>query len=188
MLAFVMSCFALGPAHAPSTFTFQGQTIDDDLMGAPFTGEITGTITFAPMPLVPGSELGTADAVDFSFEIGGLAFDFANSSFLIARFEVDSAENFSYYVFIAEQELVDTGPGIEQLTLSLSRGTLFESIVVGDSRPGESGAVGDGASVRQRGAPSGGFTPSAPAAPLPASGWRLVAGMTWMGLRVRRRA
>ncbi|MEM9436353.1 MAG: VPLPA-CTERM sorting domain-containing protein [Pseudomonadota bacterium] len=190
-------CFAIGllasmPAYAVSVFNFQGDPFDEFFGGSTVAGPITGSITFAPMPLIPGSTLTTSDVVDFSFSVDGFVFDFATSSFFSANFDVVTPKQFSSYLFTAERELLDTADvGPEQISLLFGPSFNLQSFVVGDGLSNSSSTVTSAASSfldfgSATTTPTSNFTPAV--IPLPATAWFLASGLMGLGLMKRRRA
>lgn len=185
-------CLAIGltaalPAQAAPVFNFQGDPFDNFFGSPSFSGPVTGSITFAPMPLIAGSTLTNADVIDFSFEVNGFVFDLASSSFFFAEFVVDTPDRFSEYQFAAERELLDTGPGIEQITLQFNPSFSLQNFVAGDRFINSASSAADVSSrVSEFGSPASGFTPAV--IPLPASAWLLATSLIGLGLMRRRRA
>lgn len=189
IVAMAVAALACAPAGAVTAFNFQGQPFNREVGGATLTGPITGSITFAAMPLVAGSELTEADVVDFSFSTDGFTMTLAEASFFDASFSVDTPTQLSgYSVFIEQEVSTASNVGPEQISLVFEpTGFSLESFVFGDNLPNESSSATSlsGRFFQFSGA-EGGF--SIQVVPLPAPFLLLGAGIAGLLLVSRKRA
>ncbi len=171
---------AVPTSAAALTFVYQGNPFDST--AGPIEGPVTGTITFDDGAFMPLAFLDAGDVTDFAFTSDGLVWAFGSVDLFVAEFFVNATgDGFSNYFFLANDDLVASNTGFEQIELNFN-GAVGRDVVRYGGGPGLGGVPLFTGPTNGTLSP-GNFT----AVPLPAALPLLLASVAGLGLVARRR-